>query len=61
MSIDSDILYPPYQQEYIQQRLRNNDPRNSHSVISSDEGHDGFLVETAAVSLQLSQFLDATQ
>lgn len=61
MSIDSDILYPPYQQEYIQQRLRNGDSRNHHAVISSDEGHDGFLVETAAVSLQLSQFLDATE
>ncbi len=61
LSIDSDILYPPYQQEYIQAKLRNGDSRNRHAVITSDEGHDGFLVETANVSYQLSQFLDSTQ
>jgi homoserine O-acetyltransferase len=61
LSIDSDILYPPYQQEYIQAKLRNGDTRNRHAVITSDEGHDGFLVETANVSYQLSQFLDSTQ
>ena len=61
MSIDSDILYPPYQQEFIQQHLRNNDPRNRQALLESGEGHDGFLIEVAPVSLHLSQFLADTE
>jgi homoserine O-acetyltransferase len=61
LSIDSDILYPPYQQEFIHQHLRSKDPRTRHATIQSGEGHDGFLVETAPVSLQLSQFLADTE
>ncbi len=61
ISIDSDILYPAYQQEVIQQHLKNNDPRNRHETISSVEGHDGFLIETVAVGHHVAQFLQATQ
>lgn len=61
LSIDSDILYPPYQQEFIHQHLREKDSRTRHATIESGEGHDGFLVETAPVSLQLSQFLADTE
>jgi len=61
LSIDSDILYPPYQQEFIHQHLSSKDPRTRHATIQSGEGHDGFLVETAPVSLQLSQFLADTE
>lgn len=61
LSIDSDILYPPYQQEFIHQHLREKDSRTRHATIESGEGHDGFLVETAPVSLKLSQFLADTE
>ena len=61
VSIDSDILYPAYQQELIQSLLTNNDPRNAHKEIQSVEGHDGFLIEVVAVGRHISDFLTATQ
>jgi homoserine O-acetyltransferase len=57
MSIDSDILYPAYQQESIQNNLKNKDPRNGHVTINSIEGHDGFLIETVAVGAGIRDFL----
>ena len=61
LSIDSDILYPPYQQEFLHRRLAHNDPRTRHVTIESGEGHDGFLVDVAPVSLHLSEFLADTE
>ena len=60
MSIDSDILYPAYQQEIIQQLLKNSDPRNRHETVNSIEGHDGFLMETVAVGFHIARFLEET-
>jgi homoserine O-acetyltransferase len=57
MSIDSDILYPAYQQETIHNSVRNKDPRNAHVTIQSIEGHDGFLIETVAVGAGIRDFL----
>ncbi len=61
LSIDSDILYPPYQQEFIHRRLAPRDARTRHAMIESGEGHDGFLVDIAPVALQLSEFLSDTE
>jgi homoserine O-acetyltransferase len=61
VSIDSDILYPAYQQEIIQNHLKNNSPHNRHAVIHSVEGHDGFLIDVIAVGAQISEFLTATE
>ena len=61
LSIDSDILYPPYQQEFLHRRLSHVDPRTRHVTIESGEGHDGFLVDVAPVSLHLSEFLADTE
>jgi homoserine O-acetyltransferase len=61
VSIDSDILYPAYQQEMIQSHLKNNDPRNRQAVIHSVEGHDGFLIDVIAVGAQIAEFLAATE
>lgn len=61
VSIDSDILYPAYQQELIQSLLTNKDPRNAHKEIQSVEGHDGFLIEVVAVGRHISDFLTATE
>ena len=60
ISIDSDILYPAYQQEAIQAGVVNRDGRNDHAVIHSAEGHDGFLIETLAVGGTIARFIDAT-
>jgi homoserine O-acetyltransferase/O-succinyltransferase len=57
MSIDSDILYPAYQQENIHNNLKNSDSRNAHVTIHSIEGHDGFLIETVAVGAGIRDFL----
>lgn len=57
VSIDSDILYPAYQQEFIHTSLAGRDPRTEHVEISSAEGHDGFLIETVAVGSAIGAFL----
>jgi homoserine O-acetyltransferase len=61
LSIDSDILYPPYQQEFLHRRLAHTGPHTRHVTIESGEGHDGFLVDVAPVSLHLSEFLADTE
>jgi len=45
IGIDSDMLIPVKQQEFIAQHI----PNAKLEVISSDFGHDGFLLETAAI------------
>lgn len=57
IGIDSDILYPAYQQQTLHSLLRNGDERNRYVEISSDEGHDGFLIETGAISPEIRRFL----
>ena len=61
ISIDSDILYPAYQQEAIHAALKNNDSRNRHVEIHSVEGHDGFLLELIPINLHISEFLTSTE
>lgn len=58
VSIDSDILYPAYQQEFIHANVGSNDGRSAHVEIESPEGHDGFLIETVAVGQAISSFFD---
>jgi homoserine O-acetyltransferase len=58
MSIDSDVLYPPYQQELIDQTLRSIGSDARHVEIHSPDGHDAFLIETDAVGAALVPFLD---
>ncbi|HEY6533263.1 MAG TPA: homoserine O-acetyltransferase, partial [Acidimicrobiales bacterium] len=57
MSIDSDVLYPAYQQELIDQTLRSIGSDATHVEISSPDGHDAFLIETDAVGAALVPFL----
>ena len=59
IGIDSDILYPAYQQQIIHSHITNGDPRNEYVELHSDEGHDGFLIETVAVGREISRFLKA--
>jgi len=57
VSIDSDTLYPPYQQELIHQTLSSLGGNATHVQISSPDGHDAFLLETDAVGDALLPFL----
>jgi homoserine O-acetyltransferase len=57
LSIDSDTLYPPYQQELIHETLRSIGADATHVEISSPDGHDAFLLETEAVGEALVPFL----
>lgn len=57
MSIDTDGLYYPYQQEQIRDALVRHGVPCDHVVIASDHGHDAFLLETEQVGGSLAAFL----
>lgn len=54
ISIDSDILMPKTEQEFLAKHI----PNSSLKVIESDYGHDGFLIETKKISKCVEEFLD---
>lgn len=58
MSITSDALYPPHQQELLRDVLRSNGTPVQHCSIDSDQGHDAFLIEHDQVGDALRAFLD---
>jgi homoserine O-acetyltransferase len=53
IGIDSDILCPVPEQKF----LVDNIPNSTLHVISSDYGHDGFLVEAEIISRHLSEWM----
>jgi homoserine O-acetyltransferase len=57
MSISSDTLYPPHQQELLRDAMRSVGGSCDHVVIDSPDGHDAFLLETAQVGAALAPFL----
>ena len=58
VSIDSDALYFPYQQEQIRDALRAGGTPCDHVVITSPDGHDAFLLAIDQLSASLGRFLD---
>ncbi|QGG95066.1 homoserine O-acetyltransferase MetX [Actinomarinicola tropica] len=58
MSIDSDSLYPPYQQEQLRDGFAERGRLFDHVSIASPHGHDGFLLEPAQVGPPLARLLD---
>lgn len=56
LGIDSDILYPLHEQEEVQQLIGNDFA--TMSVIKSEAGHDGFLLEQDQVNQYITDFLD---
>ena len=46
-SITSDILYPPYQQAAIHDRVIAAGGRCDYHILESPQGHDGFLLESS--------------
>ncbi|MFN0028662.1 MAG: homoserine O-acetyltransferase [Acidimicrobiales bacterium] len=57
MSIPTDTLYPPYQQEALRDGLRAKGVSVDHVIIESPHGHDGFLLEFDQVSAAIAKFL----
>jgi len=53
LGIDSDRLFPIDGQHRIARGIRNTLDGDAAVVLSSDFGHDGFLIETAAVATHL--------
>ncbi|MCU1559634.1 homoserine O-acetyltransferase [Mycetocola sp.] len=58
LGIDSDRLFPLEGQETIARGIRSNIDGQVPAVITSDFGHDGFLIEADAVSAHLRRLLD---
>lgn len=58
LSIDSDTLYPPYQQEYLRDELAARGRLFDHIEVESPHGHDGFLLEPQQVGPPLTALLD---
>tara|TARA_R110002096_G_scaffold124002_1_gene268096 strand:- start:30064 stop:31152 length:1089 start_codon:yes stop_codon:yes gene_type:complete len=52
VSVSSDALYPPEEQHYLAERL----PNARYEVLESKHGHDGFLIETAALGDLIADF-----
>ncbi|MFK8160871.1 MAG: homoserine O-acetyltransferase [Lewinella sp.] len=53
ISIDTDVLFPTEEQSLLSRYI----PNSRLEVMSSDYGHDGFLVETPTIGLLLADFL----
>ena len=52
VSVDSDVLYPPREQAELAGLL----PNARYEVLHTPAGHDGFLIETDALSAMLLRF-----
>ena len=61
VSISSDALYPPRQQTELRDLLVAADGDCRYVLVESPHGHDGFLVETGAVSVALAEFLESVE
>ncbi len=54
IGIDTDVLFPPEEQRYLAEHI----PQSSLHILHSAHGHDGFLIETEALSNLIEAFLD---
>jgi homoserine O-acetyltransferase len=57
VSIDSDGLYPPAEQEFLAHLI----PDAELYTIHSPHGHDAFLIETAELEERLRAFREAAE
>jgi homoserine O-acetyltransferase len=54
IGIQSDVLYPIAEQEFLKKQIRNAEILN----IPSDFGHDGFLLEYEKIETALKKFIE---
>lgn len=55
IGIDTDLLYPPEEQEYIARQV----PDGEFALLESNYGHDAFLVEYEKLEKIISPFLES--
>jgi homoserine O-acetyltransferase len=55
VSISSDILYPPHEQQLLARHL----PNAQHALLNSADGHDGFLIECRKLASIITEFRQA--
>jgi homoserine O-acetyltransferase/O-succinyltransferase len=60
LGIDSDLLYPLYQQRHIHELVAQAGAQSEFVVIESPHGHDAFLIELDQVGPPLEKFLHVT-
>ena len=53
IGVDSDALYPVHEQRELADGI----PRATYAEISSEQGHDGFLLEQEQVTHHVGRFL----
>ncbi len=58
IGINSDILYPVYQQQELYEGLLAQGGDATYTELDSPHGHDGFLIEREQLFAPLSEFLD---
>jgi homoserine O-acetyltransferase len=56
-SITSDVLYPPYQQAEIYKLIEDGGGSCAYHIVESPQGHDGFLLESAALGPLIASVL----
>lgn len=59
IGINSDVLYPEYQQRHMNDLLSLNGVANEYVQIDSHHGHDAFLIHFDRVGEPIAKFLDA--
>lgn len=57
IGIDSDLLYPLSEQQVLEQHI----PNAKLKVVSSSQGHDGFLLELWGINESIVQFLESLE
>jgi homoserine O-acetyltransferase len=53
IGIENDVLFPVSEQEYLARHI----PAAQYELVNSAYGHDGFLIETPALTSLISKFL----
>ena len=58
IGINSDILYPPYQQEHLARLLSREAMTSEYVEVDSIHGHDAFLIHVDEIGDPIRRFLD---
>jgi homoserine O-acetyltransferase len=61
ISISSDVLYPPREQQQLRDLLAAQGTPCQYQTLDSPDGHDGFLLEADQVGHSLTAFLAEVQ
>jgi homoserine O-acetyltransferase len=61
VGIDSDTLYPPYQQRQIAEVLAVQGTPADYVEVRSPHGHDGFLIESDQVGAAVHDLLSTVE